>query len=191
MRLHPAPQAIGIIDSRLPTVGVFSADAVASANKAIEVSAPEPAAAEATGAAARPAREAEGAEARRYERGVVFYMRERRVVGVLLWNLFNRMHVARQVSAHRLRRFDGRPAIYTISYTEGVCVRRCWRRASSRTCSRWPSCSRYTRTSSAEEVTGPAFTLIMLYITSKITKLIKLNKQTRYYIRCFIIVPRA
>ncbi|KAF9404612.1 hypothetical protein HW555_014250 [Spodoptera exigua] len=37
------------------------------------------------------------AESRRYERGVVFYLRERRVVGVLLWNLFNRMHVARQV----------------------------------------------------------------------------------------------
>lgn len=38
-----------------------------------------------------------GGAARRYERGVVFYVRERRVVGVLLWNLFNRMHVARQV----------------------------------------------------------------------------------------------
>ncbi|KPJ11067.1 Putative apoptosis-inducing factor 1, mitochondrial [Papilio machaon] len=38
-----------------------------------------------------------GAGERHYERGVVFYMREERVVGVLLWNLFNRMHVARQV----------------------------------------------------------------------------------------------
>ncbi|CAH2220049.1 jg993, partial [Pararge aegeria aegeria] len=34
-----------------------------------------------------------------FERGVVFYLRDERVVGVLLWNLFNRMHVARQVLA--------------------------------------------------------------------------------------------
>lgn len=34
---------------------------------------------------------------KRYERGVVFYLRDNRVVGVLLWNLFNRMQVARQV----------------------------------------------------------------------------------------------
>lgn len=44
-----------------------------------------------------------GGAARRYERGVVFYVRERRVVGVLLWNLFNRMHVARQVRTRAAR----------------------------------------------------------------------------------------
>ncbi|XP_047027714.1 apoptosis-inducing factor 1, mitochondrial-like isoform X1 [Helicoverpa zea] len=111
-------EAIGIIDSRLPTVGVFSADAVtdtaaaagavageggAVAGEAGAVAGavageagalrPVAAASDAGGAA-----EADAA-ARRYERGVVFYLRERRVVGVLLWNLFNRMHVARQVLA--------------------------------------------------------------------------------------------
>lgn len=47
-----------------------------------------------------------GGAARRYERGVVFYVRERRVVGVLLWNLFNRMHVARQVRTRAARHFQ-------------------------------------------------------------------------------------
>lgn len=70
------------MDSRLSTVGVFSAEDVKE----------EAAAAGGAGAAAAPE------PARRYERGVVFYTREKRVVGILLWNLFNRMHVARQVS---------------------------------------------------------------------------------------------
>lgn len=94
-------QAIGIIDSRLPTVGVFSATAVTDA--VAEVGAEVGAEAEA-GAKTSVEMGASDAEvgagaggARRYERGVVFYTREKRVVGVLLWNLFNRMHVARQV----------------------------------------------------------------------------------------------
>ncbi|KAI8440764.1 hypothetical protein MSG28_009094 [Choristoneura fumiferana] len=88
-------EAIGIIDSELPTVGVFSADAVSDA----EAAAPAEAAAGAGAAAGAEAGAETPAEARRYERGVVFYLREQRVVGVLLWNLFNRMHVARQVLA--------------------------------------------------------------------------------------------
>lgn len=113
----------------MPTVGVFSADAVAEsatvAEAALAVGAEDSggeAAALAVGAdgsgaaAVALAVGADGsggaggelvpaastdAVSRRYERGVVFYLRERRVVGVLLWNLFNRMHVARQVGAAR------------------------------------------------------------------------------------------
>ncbi|XP_039748325.1 apoptosis-inducing factor 1, mitochondrial-like isoform X2 [Pararge aegeria] len=86
-------EAIGIIDSRLPTVGVFAADAVAEGAAAQGVGA------EGAGAEGSGAEGAEGAAPRRFERGVVFYLRDERVVGVLLWNLFNRMHVARQVLA--------------------------------------------------------------------------------------------
>lgn len=100
-------------------MGVFSADAVAESATVAEGAAEAALAVgaeESGGAAAALAVGAEGsggagpalapapssdAVSRRYERGVVFYMRERRVVGVLLWNLFNRMHVARQVSAGR------------------------------------------------------------------------------------------
>ncbi|CAH3999652.1 putative apoptosis-inducing factor 1, mitochondrial isoform X2 [Pieris brassicae] len=77
-------EAIGEIDSKLPTVAVFCEDAVREAKETATT---------ADGAAKR----ADGGV--RYERGVVFYLRESRVVGVLLWNLFNRMHLARQVLA--------------------------------------------------------------------------------------------
>ncbi|KAH9631940.1 hypothetical protein HF086_000277 [Spodoptera exigua] len=105
-------EAIGIIDSRLPTVGVFSADAVTEETGSAQLAAAAGAAATVValppteagpepdlGPSSGPSSEAvqSPAESRRYERGVVFYLRERRVVGVLLWNLFNRMHVARQV----------------------------------------------------------------------------------------------
>ena len=33
-----------------------------------------------------------------FGKGVVFYMRGKRVVGVVLWNVFNRMPLARKVS---------------------------------------------------------------------------------------------
>ncbi|XP_022126208.2 apoptosis-inducing factor 1, mitochondrial [Pieris rapae] len=84
-------EAIGEIDSKLPTVAVFCEDAVREAKGAATT---------ADGAEARAEGAAAGADGGvRYERGVVFYLRESRVVGVLLWNLFNRMHVARQVLA--------------------------------------------------------------------------------------------
>lgn len=41
------------------------------------------------------AREPEPGE--EYGKGVVFYMRDRQIVGILLWNIFNRMTVARKV----------------------------------------------------------------------------------------------
>ncbi|CAH2088430.1 unnamed protein product [Euphydryas editha] len=116
-------EAIGIVDSELPTFGVFSADAVgdeATEPHALAVGAsmgPSEGVAEgpsegvaggpSVGVAGGPSVGVAGGPSesvarragppRRYERGVVFYVREQRVVGVLLWNLFNRMHVARQV----------------------------------------------------------------------------------------------
>lgn len=34
-----------------------------------------------------------------YGKGVIFYLRDKVVVGIILWNVFNRMPVARKVSA--------------------------------------------------------------------------------------------
>lgn len=92
-------------------MGVFSADAVTDAEAETETEAKAEAEAAAGTEAGSPAPAAgavvvaeAGAETpadrRRYERGVVFYLRDQRVVGVLLWNLFNRMHIARQVRTH-------------------------------------------------------------------------------------------
>lgn len=37
-----------------------------------------------------------------FGKGVVFYMNGKRVVGVVLWNVFNRMPIARKVSFHKV-----------------------------------------------------------------------------------------
>jgi apoptosis-inducing factor 1 len=34
-----------------------------------------------------------------YGKGIIFYLRDEIVVGIVLWNVFNRMSVARQVGA--------------------------------------------------------------------------------------------
>jgi len=36
--------------------------------------------------------------AEEYDKGVIFYLRDEMVVGMVLWNVFNRLSVARQVS---------------------------------------------------------------------------------------------
>ncbi|XP_033330992.2 apoptosis inducing factor isoform X2 [Megalopta genalis] len=60
-------EALGIVDSSLPTVGVFA--------------------------------EASNSNQNNFEKGVVFYLRDDIVVGIVLWNLFSRMSIARQVLA--------------------------------------------------------------------------------------------
>lgn len=37
-----------------------------------------------------------------YGKGVIFYLRDKVVVGIVLWNIFNRMPIARKVSAGRM-----------------------------------------------------------------------------------------
>lgn len=97
-------EAIGIVDSSLPTVGVFA--------KATEKDTPK-AITEATGEGVR----SEIQELKRdpvhnknenivrkapdpndeYGKGIVFYLRDETVVGILLWNVFSRMSVARRI----------------------------------------------------------------------------------------------
>uniref|UniRef100_A0A1B0CTJ1 Putative programmed cell death protein n=1 Tax=Lutzomyia longipalpis TaxID=7200 RepID=A0A1B0CTJ1_LUTLO len=74
-------EAIGLVDSGLETVGVFAKDKE-SAMKVVQSSDGE---------------HPEGVKEDDYRRGVIFYVREKRIVGVLLWNLFNRINIARKV----------------------------------------------------------------------------------------------
>ena len=46
--------------------------------------------------------EAEAVTAEDYGKGVIFYMKGRVVVGIVLWNVFNKMGIARKVSCKRL-----------------------------------------------------------------------------------------
>uniref|UniRef100_A0A8C5MER4 Apoptosis inducing factor mitochondria associated 1 n=1 Tax=Leptobrachium leishanense TaxID=445787 RepID=A0A8C5MER4_9ANUR len=101
-------EAIGIVDSTLPTVGVFA--------RATERDTPKYAA-ENTGTDIRSEIESQeimqvekmdapdllmstttpAQKNETYGKGVVFYLRENIVVGILLWNIFNRMPIARKI----------------------------------------------------------------------------------------------
>ncbi|XP_020485902.1 apoptosis-inducing factor 1, mitochondrial isoform X5 [Labrus bergylta] len=97
-------EAIGIVDSSLPTVGVFA--------KATSKDTPR-AATEKSGTGIRSESETEdtatspvasstpapSVEQNRddYGKGVIFYLRDKVVVGIILWNVFNRMPIARKI----------------------------------------------------------------------------------------------
>ncbi|KAM9729493.1 apoptosis-inducing factor 1, mitochondrial isoform 3-T3 [Menidia menidia] len=98
-------EAIGIVDSSLPTVGVFA--------KATSKDTPK-AATEKSGTGIRSESETEdtatspvastapapptAAQHRDdYGKGVIFYLRDKVVVGIILWNVFNRMPIARKI----------------------------------------------------------------------------------------------
>ncbi|XP_039264557.2 apoptosis-inducing factor 1, mitochondrial-like [Styela clava] len=91
-------EAIGLVDSALPTVGVFA--------KATAEDTPR-AAAEASGEGIRSEQDSENVEQMQsiptseekeeFGKGVIFYLRKNKVVGVLLWNIFGRTGVARKI----------------------------------------------------------------------------------------------
>ncbi|NXT24374.1 AIFM1 factor, partial [Syrrhaptes paradoxus] len=99
-------EAIGLVDSSLPTVGVFA--------KATEKDTPKSATEQSgTGIRSESETEAEASEVQvspsfsptpqvpqqgeDYGKGVIFYLRDKVVVGIVLWNIFNRMPIARKV----------------------------------------------------------------------------------------------
>ncbi|XP_065345633.1 apoptosis-inducing factor 1, mitochondrial [Cloeon dipterum] len=95
-------EAIGIVDATLPTVGVFAKATEADTPKAaVEASGEgDRAQAELNAAPVKPATQEQAhgpKEGEDYGKGVIFYLRDDIVVGIILWNVFNRMSVARQV----------------------------------------------------------------------------------------------
>ncbi|ETE62063.1 Apoptosis-inducing factor 1, mitochondrial, partial [Ophiophagus hannah] len=99
-------EAIGLVDSGLPTVGVFA--------KATAKDTPKSATEESgTGIRSESETELEASELKvsaaslstpqapqqgeDYGKGVIFYLRDKVVVGIVLWNIFNRMPIARKI----------------------------------------------------------------------------------------------
>ncbi|KAM4727359.1 apoptosis-inducing factor 1, mitochondrial isoform 1-T1 [Anableps anableps] len=96
-------EAIGIVDSSLPTVGVFAKATAKDTPKAAteesgtgirSESETEDTASSAV-ASATPAPAVEHKD--EYGKGVIFYLRDKVVVGIILWNVFNRMPIARKI----------------------------------------------------------------------------------------------
>lgn len=90
-------EAIGIIDSSLNTVGVFakgnSRDASLLGNETNQNTSTD----KKDTNVKLESKDNELSTENDYNKGVVFYLKNDVVVGIVLWNLFNRMSIARQV----------------------------------------------------------------------------------------------
>ncbi|KAM7350937.1 apoptosis inducing factor [Cochliomyia hominivorax] len=95
-------EGIGLVDSSLPTVGVFSlpsketnrSDNLAE-NQQTETEIKETPK-DSTGVA-KDVEPTESDSTPEYGRGVVFYLKDDKIVGILLWNIFNRIGLARTI----------------------------------------------------------------------------------------------
>ncbi|XP_067662972.1 apoptosis-inducing factor 1, mitochondrial-like isoform X2 [Haliotis asinina] len=94
-------EAIGIVDSSLPTVGVFAkATALDTPKAAVEESGEgvrseaEQAAQPSSVPSPQPKAPEEGED---FGKGIVFYLKDKIIVGIVLWNVFNKMPIARKV----------------------------------------------------------------------------------------------
>uniref|UniRef100_A0A914XKL1 Apoptosis-inducing factor 1, mitochondrial n=1 Tax=Plectus sambesii TaxID=2011161 RepID=A0A914XKL1_9BILA len=106
-------EAIGIVDASLPTVGVFAKATAQETPKATageglrsdtEAAAkPQPTKSQPTKAEPTKPLSASSLQAPKagedYGKGVVFYLKGKQIVGIVLWNVFNRMPVARKILA--------------------------------------------------------------------------------------------
>jgi len=93
-------EAIGVVDSSLPTVGVFAKATPKDTPKAVVTETNESIRSETEDKATvvNPSQtEATTKEGEDYGKGVIFYLRDSKVVGVVLWNVFNRMSIARRI----------------------------------------------------------------------------------------------
>ena len=100
-------EAIGLVDSKLPTVGVFAVATVKDTPKAIVSQTDESLRSESeakvkvpenveTENKQGPGEEATPPPQENYGKGVIFYLDSDIVVGILMWNVFNKMLPARK-----------------------------------------------------------------------------------------------
>jgi programmed cell death 8 (apoptosis-inducing factor) len=95
-------EAIGVVDASLPTVGVFAKASDKDAPKEVITETGDGSKSEADNDEQKDEGDANEQAKKRnkvddYVKGVVFYLRDDVVVGIVLWNVFNRMSIARQV----------------------------------------------------------------------------------------------
>lgn len=97
-------EAIGIVDSTLPTVGIFAKATESDTPKAVVEATGESVRSETEEAAAVPqeisidtstARPPEPGD--NFGKGVIFYLRDNIIVGIVLWNVFTKMPIARKI----------------------------------------------------------------------------------------------
>ncbi|XP_017047481.1 putative apoptosis-inducing factor 1, mitochondrial isoform X2 [Drosophila ficusphila] len=99
-------EGIGLVDSSLPTVGVFAlpSDAADRVDNLPESSEDEDSKSASSNVSTKNAAvvtpdgvTCDPDEAANYGKGVIFYLKNDKIVGILLWNLFNRIGLARTI----------------------------------------------------------------------------------------------
>jgi len=92
-------EAIGIVDSKLPTVGVFAKATDLDTPKAVVTKSDEfdRSKSEEQATVVTPTVTEPQADGQDYGKGIIFYLKEEKIVGMVLWNVFNRMNIARRV----------------------------------------------------------------------------------------------
>lgn len=105
-------EAIGVIDSKLKTVAIFAKSSPAPAT-AIEKGTEETTTTATEEVTETPVlttvdatKSPTAANPDAYDKGVVLYLRGERIVGILLWNVFNRINIARKVISQDIRTTD-------------------------------------------------------------------------------------
>lgn len=93
-------EALGIIDSSLKTVAIFAKSQPKKAEGEEVAKEGE------TEKAAAPETVKTTTDPDEFDKGVVLYLRGDRIVGILLWNVFNRINIARKVIAEDIRTTD-------------------------------------------------------------------------------------
>ena len=95
-------EAIGMIDSKLDTVGVFAKASDSDTPKAAVTKTDEAIRSDVVEDSGKnvlkgPGNVQELKEGEKYGKGIVFYLQDNVVVGIIMWNVFGRMSVARKV----------------------------------------------------------------------------------------------
>lgn len=103
-------EAIGVIDSSLKTVAIFAKSPAPEEEKKGESSESEKAANTSETTAIDNDNNKKTIDNKsnpdEFDKGVVLYLRGDRIVGILLWNVFNRINIARKVIAEDIRTTD-------------------------------------------------------------------------------------
>lgn len=96
-------EAIGIVDSTLPTVGIFSKATERDTPKSVVEETGENIRSETEAKAKADSTSLENQVPRapeygdNYGKGVIFYLRDNIIVGIVLWNVFTKMSIARKI----------------------------------------------------------------------------------------------
>lgn len=100
-------EAIGIVDSSLPTVAVFAKASEGDTPKAAVMESGEAMRSDAenkensSSTQTASTSQAEEQDVEKYGKGVIFYLRDDVIVGIVLWNVFAKMSTARKIIRER------------------------------------------------------------------------------------------